>query len=86
MVEGVEAKYLALQRDRFSKLVRSKEELEKFIMELQQSVLRQFGAPAWEYFRQTGAWDRLQEYASAEDQYRFHQEWVRICELTHGRR
>lgn len=81
-LDSVEAKFLSLQRERFKELISQKERLHRFILELQQSVQRLYGTPAWEYFRQTGAWGRLQEYASAEDQYKFQKEWNEIVRLT----
>jgi len=85
-MDDIEAKYLALQRSRFSELMKSKEELERFILELQSSVQRLYGTPAWEFFRQSGAWERLKEYAAAEDQFKFHEEWNRIVLLVYNRR
>ena len=82
MRDSVEARFLSLQRSRFSELVREKDKLKSFILELQQSVTRLYHSPSWEFFRQTGAWDRLQEYASAEDQFKFYQEWRELERVT----
>lgn len=84
-MDAVEARFLALQRQRFSELMSDKAQLHKFILELQQSVQRLYGTPAFEFFRQTGAWERLQEYASAEDQKKFMDEWNDIVRLILSR-
>jgi len=84
--DSIDARFLSLQRDRFRELMKNKEELHRFILELQQSVYLLHGSAAWEFFRQSGAWDRLKEYASAEDQFKFNKEWNELVRLTFSHR